>query len=285
MIRIIIIINFILLYSFVCRSQKFVPYKDTSNSFWGIKNTILNKPVTRGKWIKPNKADYNDSIFVFLNKERKTFIVDTNGIELFNSCCFSVFYLNRTNFYHNNYPYDTLNEKRLVEDPFYNSRGEAILSKPFFIDYKQQCYPFDYYPCPSWRKIRDGALPKHLYYIQKGELKRWNKEIDSAVYYCKLAIKSDSLNPSVYFWGAKLFINNYQEKIFASNNEQYSNYYPWIKYCIDKADELENKNPYKADILRTKIRFYKRNLCDKNEVKLLKKRIRQITKQQKSNPS
>ena len=272
------IISIILFHSIESRSQKFVPYKDTSNGFWGIKNAILNKPITRGKWLKPKSTDYNDSIFVVMNKERETFIVDTNGREVFKNCCNSVFYLNRTNLFGKHYPYDTINEKRLVEDPFYNIRGEAILSAPFFIDYKQQCYPADYYPCPAWRKVRDGVLPKYLELLQKGEQKRWNKEIDSAVYYCRLAIKSDSLNPFVYYWGAMLFISNYQEKIFVSNNEMYQEYYPWIKMCIDKADELENKNPYKWMILYAKKRFYKRNLHDKKEVKILRKRIKQITK-------
>jgi len=270
MIRFFILLFLFCLQIILVEGQKFIPYKDTVNGLWGIKNTLLNKPVTRGKWLELNSTDFNDSIFHVADISKISQFVDTNGRILFKSCCYSAIYLNRTNIFNTNYPYDKVNEKRLVEDPFWNSRGEKVNSSPFFIDYKQQCYPADYYPCPAWRKVRDGGLPKHLELLQKGEEKRWNKEIDSAVYYCKLAITLDSLNPSIYYWGASLFIDNFQEKIFIRNNKKYQSYYPWIKYCLDKADELENKNPYKTFIIEKRYKFYKKNLKEKKTAKRIK---------------
>lgn len=251
--------------------QKFTPYKD-KNELWGIMNNSTMKHVIRGTF--DEILEYNDSIFIIKKDDSYYAVVDTNGKFILNYTQ-TAFWLNNTNCLGNVYPYDTLNNKRLVEFPYFNPRKE-INYHLFFIDYQRNCIPSDYYPCPSWRRTVNTKLPLYLELIQKGEIQRYNKNIDSAVYYCKLAIQANPTNASVYYWGANLFIYNFDENIKARNNHKYKKYYPWIKYCLDKADELEKINPYKTTILYRKYDFYKIDLKDKKAAREIKDRIKEL---------
>ena len=273
----VILTGLILMSIDVSIAQKFIPYKDTSNGLWGIKNKISDKHVTKGRWLKIKEYNYNDSIFIVRDQMQKIYVIDTNGVIILKPEN-TYFGLLRTNFINTAYPYDTLNEKRLTENPMFNPRGEIYMEGGFFIDYQRKCYPADYYPCPAWRKISNAPLPLYLALIQKGEQKRWEKQIDSAVYYCKKAIEAAPSIASVYYWGAGLFLYNFQEKISFKNNNQYKKYYPWIKECLDKADSLENKNPYKTFIKYRRYKFYKLNLKDKIVAKRIKNEIKSISK-------
>jgi len=255
--------------------QKFTPFLDKNNGLWGIMNNVTNKPVIQGAFNRKIK-DYNDSVFVINGGIARNALVDTCGrfIVDFTSTSFLIL---RTNYLGNSYPYDTINDKRLMEFPFFNPRNEVNLYL-YLIDNQQACIPTDYFPCPAWKEKKDKNVPKYLQLIQEGEIQRWNKNIDSAVYYCKQAIEANPNNASVYYWGAHLFIDNAQDKINIKNNEKYSPYYPWIKFCIDKADELETINPYKDWILRDKYKFYKYNLKDYKVAKDIKKRRKELRK-------
>jgi hypothetical protein len=276
---VIVIIGLIMLKTNYVKGQNFVPYKDDSNGLWGIKNIKNNKIITPGLWQKIRDFDYNDSIFVVHKDLSYYAVVDTNFKFKINYTN-TYLCLNASNYYFSDYPYDTINKKRLVEYPFINARKEPnwhIL----FIDYNLNCLPEDYYPCPDWKQTKDVRLPKHLELIQQGERKIWNRDIDSAVYYCKLAIQVDSMNPSIYYWGANIFFDHLREDKTLGSIGKYKIYFSWIKYCLDKADSLEKLNPYKSWILYRKYNFYKDILKDKKVAKEINERYKIVAKGKK----
>ncbi len=254
--------------------QRYIPYKDESNDLWGIMDKTTSIPVVLGTFYKV--FNYSDSLFVVYKDNMHYGVVDKRG-KFIIDYTETTFWLYKANYLGNQYPFDTVNNCRLQECPFFNPRHEVNMHV-FFIDYNQNCIPSDYFPCPSWKKMVNNIIPPYLQLIQKGEIQRWKNNIDSAVFYCKQAIEANPKNASVYYWGANLFIENFQENIKARNNKQYESYYPWIKFCIDKADELETRNPYKDWILSRKFDFYKKNLKDSKSAKEIKKRRKELRK-------
>lgn len=189
---------------------------------------------------------FNDSIFIVSDKDKGDAVYSIKGV-LKLKYSKTLLYFNQMNFRH--CPYDTINNNRLMECPYYNPR-ERINMHAFYINLKSQCIPCDYSPCPAWREaVIDIQTPEYLKWIQVGENYRWKNDIDSAIICCKKAIACSQDNPSNYYWGARLLLLNHQENIMSNNNKEYSKYFEWIKNCIETADELENRYWYKLQIL------------------------------------
>lgn len=160
----------------------------------------------------------------------------------------------------------------------------------FYIDLNNRCLPTDYFPCPAYTNICFDETPDYLKMIQKGEEYIYNNNIDSAISCGEKAIQLNKSNSFSYYWSANILIGNFlncssvNRKINAKNNDDYKNYYNWVKDCLTKAVELEDRDIFKIEILKAMRKFYNYSLNDRKKVKEIKNQIK-VLKEKCKNPT
>ena len=241
---------------------RFKPFKD-ENGDWGIIDSKNNKVITTPQY-KLLGDFISDSFYIFVDKNNNYGVINSDGTQ-------------KVPF---NYYGGSLGINRIDTTTFYKSI-QVIPYKVYgqypykdlyvyFIDSNGYCIPTNYYTCPTNVKTDLINATPGVIYIQKAEKSKIENDLDSAIYYCKMAIESDSLNPYYYYYGCKLLLVNEQNNINAKNNNNYKQYFNWLESCLLKAENLEKNPHYLYRIKSLKCDFYKYDKIDKLKVESLK---------------
>lgn len=234
----------------VSKDMNIVPFKGKNGSY-GLKDRSKDSVLIQAKFTS-----------IFDNFQDTAFIVETKpdyyGVINLQEEILAPF-CNETYFFND---YDTLiNYGGVIICPLYinNKLNEEY---KYFVNSKGECMAFNYYPCPYGVEMSIDNLSKTLQFIQLAEKAKFQNK-PSAVYYCKKAIQSDSLNAATYFWGIKLFMNMNNFKKSSITNAEYKEYFPWIADCIEKGLIAEKNVRYLIRFNRYKKAFYKHYIDDK----------------------
>lgn len=251
-------------------AQEYEKFTNQSSGKVGIKNKQNHSIVVSPQF--QNIIDFNYPYIIVADSENRVAVFDFDGNKLIDYKKTSIFF-NR--YYAKDCEYDTSTLNKLINAPYFNPRGDGNMHA-FIIDSHGRCIPHDYFPCPAWTDINEEEpIQEHLMWIQKGEEYRWQNNIDSAVMCCKKAISLAPENPAPYYWGARLFLWNHQEKIKSNNNSAYSEYFDWVEDCLNCADKLENRYWLRLQVLRLKRSFYQDTRPDKVKLKQTKQQIKE----------
>lgn len=267
--KIYLIIIFLIWFQF-CQSQQYVPFIDEVKLTWGIKEQATGKITALPKF--PKFYDFQDTLFLFQTKDQTYGGVNERGQLIL------PFSKNPTYFLRSNPEHCGKPAEYAIKDP--NGRKSYRL---YLIDMERNCLPSEYYACPSWKKTKSDSLSEYLKLIQEGERVRYKMEIDSAVIFCKKAIDLMPDKSYAYFWGANLFVDNWQEGIRSGNNRKYSDYFNWVEQCFNKALELEGRDNYRFFILQAQRMFYRDTFRNPQKVKAITSEIKIIRKRIQNN--
>jgi hypothetical protein len=268
--RYILFIIFSLVITRITNAQDYVPFKDSLTFKWGVKNTKTGEVTAEA--VHPELFDFQDTLFLFSTYDRKFGAINEKGRIVVPISSYETYFMRS----------DKDNCNKLVEVAGSDIYGKDSFRR-YIIDTNRNCLPTDYYPCPYWKKMKCDSLNPSLKLIQEGERVREKNDIDSAIFFCKKAIDISPQNASLYFWGANLFIYNWQDQINSKNNKIYTNYFSWIDDCLKKALELENRELYRHMILRSQYQFYKNSLKDKERASKIKKEVKSANEKLKKN--
>jgi len=252
-------------------AQKFEKYKKEGEALWGLKNKKTGEIVVPAQF--PFFFDFNDSLII-VKVEDKEALYNLKGEILIDYTFTDLMF---ADFSSGNCKCDSSIYSHLMNMPDFNPRLEHT-NYMYRITTKGECLFHDYYPCPAWENMANKKdLKGYEQWLLKGEQYKWQKNKDSAIFCCKKAIELEPDNPSIYFWGAILFFDR-SVTIVESQKEvfDFPEYYDWVKYCVDKASELETRPYERLEVLQMKKRFYKHALQDKKEVKQIMQEVRTL---------
>lgn len=238
------------------------PFKNDNGS-WGLINSKTKEIITEPTY-KLLGDFIADSFYIFVDKDNRFGVLNSNG-----SIKVPFDYYGGTLGINRNDPFQKINGIQVAPFKIYGDYHKDDLYI-YFINSKGNCELTNYYTCPSNVKIetKDASIGMNL--IQKAESFKSALEIDSAVYYCKLAIKTDTANPYFYYWGCKLFLVNECSNISERNIGRYNQYFPWVESCLLKAESIEKNIPYLYRIKSLKYKFYQYTMNDKTKAKTIK---------------
>jgi len=239
----------ILIYSPVF-SQNIVPFNEGEK--YGIKNKHTGKVLILAKYKKV--LDYNDSIIIVQSRDYRYGAIDTSdNILIF----FSKEKLHIEDF-------DPFHVGQVLETSSYENN--PMISCSYYIDKNRNCIPYDYYPCPSWKRLASDSLIVYLY-IKKSLKSKYDNQRDSMRYWIDMALNIEPDNPFLNYYKAELILTNEEGNRLRHSDTLNEKVKSLIDTCLYKAILNEKRPAYVAQIMSLQYRYYKNTLKQKEKLK------------------
>jgi hypothetical protein len=231
-------------------SQKIIPFD--SEAKYGIKNKNTGKVLIPAKYNKI--ISYNDSTIIVQSRDFRYGAIDTldNIIIPFSN---EKLYIDT---------YNPLHLGQIIE--FSNYNNDPKVSSSYYIDKNRNCIPYDYCPCPAWKKLSsDSTIVKT--YTQNGLKAKFNGNIDSANYWINKAIKLEPQNPFLYYYKDVLSVTNNKGNLLGRLDTLNIKRKQIIDSCLNLASQYEKRPVYIAQIMNLQYPYYKHCLKQKDRYK------------------
>ncbi|HOT13786.1 MAG TPA: hypothetical protein PK252_03390 [Bacteroidales bacterium] len=230
-------------------SQNIVPFE--AEAKYGIKNKYTGKILIPAKYNRIQ--NYNDSVIIVQSRDFRYGAIDTLDNIL-------IPFANEQLFIEN---YNPLHLGQIIESSNFNNEPEY--SSWYYIDKNRNCIPYDYCPCPSWKKLSPN-LSISSSYAQNGFKAQFNGHLDSAFYWINMAIANEPQKASLYYYKAQFYLKD--------NKGAYLKHLDTLdilkKQIVDTslsiALKYENRPVFVAQIMSLQSLFYKRCFIQKNKL-------------------
>jgi hypothetical protein len=232
-------------------SQNIVTYNYEGK--YGIKNKHTGKILVPAKYNKI--ISLNDSIIIVQSRDYRYGVIDTTDNIL-------VPFSNDKLFIDTYNPYHL---GQIIEVSNYESKPGIAFS--YYIDKQRNCIPYDYCPCPVWKKLALDSLLIYNY-IQKSFKSKYDNQKDSMLFWINMALSIEQDNPFLYYQKANLLLSSNEGKWLKSIDTINENERLIIDSCLNEARLLENRPVYITQIMNLQYWYYKQ-LKEKEKLKEL----------------